>query len=936
MGYFTLKEAAEKWGITSRMVNYYCSEGRVEGAVKKGNLWLIPQDSKKPLADRRPVREGFLEVSCTAENDILPDLAIKRTAQVMETKLCLPRMSKNIVQRKNIEKKLGLLPECKLALVSAPAGYGKTTAVVNFLENSDVRYAWLSIDETDNDPVRFWNYIKASLAQCLKDEEILKDVSVNAELVTSNITVDLLINIFSGIPENIVLVIDDYHLIHNSSILKSVEYFVKYLPQKLGMIILSRQENEELSRLCSKETAISLGIRDLSFSLKETNEFFLQRAIRLTEEDIALLDENIEGWAAGLVAASFSLKESQSICASVKGFSAKDRNITGLLEQEVFRECPDAVREFFVHTSFLDKLSGSLCAWVTGNAQSAKLLRTLSRTNSFIIPLDREDEWFRYHHLFQEFLMSKLLEEGFSPRSTLYNHAGHWYQEHGFIRDAINCYLKAEEYEKAFPLVWDIYLSLTQSGEYSTWRNWMESIPEELSESDVQACTGLSWVFSMENQLDKAEKWAGKAQICLDRIKDGLQPEEKEFLEANITMARANTAVFRMDAAAVLLYYRKVYDLKLYTPIVVGEMNPGEPYLIKTAYGFKGRMSRVCEVYESIIEDAPRVLGNFSAYFSVVLAEFQYERGDLDGVYNTLVKSMGRITGLKNPGIIIPCFITLAKLKKARGDLDGALNIIESGRAILENRKNVWSYFFDVFTAGLFISKGDADSAAKWIATNRLGVFDAISASREFEYFVFTRYLILINRLDEAQILLSRLVDFSITENRLGSQIEALGLSAICSNRLGETSNSMQALHRALELGYEDGYAHTFVDEGQPMADLLANYRAWIRQTGNDQYDRYSRHLLKLTKENIRIHTAAALHDKAANSGEKPALSVLRDRELAVLKQLVEERSNQEIAEKLFISLRTVKHYNARIFEKLGVKNRLEAIIKARELGISI
>lgn len=931
-----MKEACEKWGVTSRMVNYYCSEGRVKGAVKKGNLWLVPGDSKKPASGKSSPRRKAFKGNGKAENNAAADYLINRTVQIADTKLCPPRMSKNIIKRKNIEKKLELLPECKLVLVTAPAGYGKTTAVVNFLENSDIRYAWFSIDEADNDPVRFWNYIKASFSQCLKDEEALKEVSVNAELVTSNITVDLLINILNGVDKSLVLVIDDYHLIHNADVLKSVAYFVKYMPLKLGMLILSREENEELYRLCSRETAISLGLKDLAFSPDETNEFLIGREISLTREDIKVLDESIEGWAAGLVAASFSIKESHSISETVKGFSAKDRNINGLLEQEVFLRCSVEVREFLLHTAFLDKLSGSLCARVTGNAKSAELLSKLSKTNSFIIPLDREDEWFRYHHLFQEFLMSKLVQEEVSFCRTLYHLAGQWYQDHGFIRDAISCYLKAEEYKKAFPLVWDIYLTLTQNGEYSTWRQWMECIPEELTEDDVQACTGLSWVLSMENQLDRAEKWAGKAQTCLERMKGGLTQKEKEFLEANIAMAFANAAIFRMDAAAAFQYYRKIYSLRLYTPIVVGEMNSGDPSLLKTAYGFLGRLKKVREAYGSVIDDAPRVLGDFSAYISVALAECQYEYGDLDAVYATLVKSMGRITGLKNPGIIVPCFITLAKVKKARGDIPGAYEIIESGRAILENKKSVWSYFLDVFAASLSISKGDADSAARWIAVNRLGIFDTISASREFEYIVFARYLTLISHLDEALILLSRLVNFSITENRLGSQIEALCLSAVCSDRLGETSNAMLALHEALELGYEDGYVRTFTDEGQPMADLLANYRAWIRQNDNDKYEEYSRHLLKLTKENIRIHTAETLRDEIAASGEKPALSVLRDRELAVLKLLVEELSNQEIAEKLFISVRTVKHYNAQIFEKLGVKNRLEAIIKARELGIRI
>lgn len=936
MEYLTVKEACEKWGVTSRMVNYYCSEGRVEGAAKKGNLWLVPKDSKKPANRKSSPRRKASKGSGKAKSNPTTNDLIDRTVQIADTKLCPPRTSKNIIRRNNIEKKLRLLPECKLVLVTAPAGYGKTTAVVSFLENSDARYAWFSLDEADNDPVRFWNYIKASFAQCLKDEEILMDVSVNVELVTSNITVDLMINILNSVKENLVLVIDDYHLIHNASILKSVAYFVKYLPPKLGMIILSRKENEELYGLCFRETAISLGLKDLAFSPDETNEFLIQRKIRLTGEDIKVLDERIEGWAAGLVAASFSIKESHSVSETVKRFSAKDRTINRLLEQEVFIHCPAEVREFFIHTAFLDKLSGSLCTQVTGKAQSAELLSTLSRTNSFIIPLDHEDEWFRYHPLFQEYLMSKLEQEDESSRRTLYNLAGQWYQERGLIRDAINCYLKAKEYEKAFPLVWDIYLTLTQNGEYSIWRKWMESILEELCENDVQACTGLSWVLSMENQLDQAEKWTSKAQTCLERMKGSLSQKETEFLEANIAMAFANTAVFRTDAAAALQYYRKIYGLKLHTPIVVGEMNSGELSLLKTACGFRGRLNKVCEAYESIIDDAPRVLGNFSAYISVALAECQYERGELGAVYTTLVKSMGRITGLKNPGIIVPCFITLAKVKKAGGDIAGAFDIIESGRAILENKKSVWSYFLDVFTAGLYISKGDADSAAKWIAVNRLGIFDTISASRESEYIVFARYLIQINRFDEALILLSRLVNFSIAENRLGSRIEALCLSAVCSDRMGETANAMLALHGALELGYADGYARTFVDEGQPMADLLTNYRAWVRRNSNDQYEEYSKHLLKLTKENLRIYKAVTLRDEIAFSGEEPALDALRDRELAVLRLLVEELSNQEIADRLFMSLRTVKHYNAQIFEKLGVKNRLEAIIKARELGIGI
>jgi len=459
-------------------------------------------------------------------------------------------------------------------------------------------------------------------------------------------------------------------------------------------------------------------------------------------------------------------------------------------------------------------------------------------------------------------------------------------------------------------------------------------MPEELIESDIRACTGYSWILSIENQVDKAALWADKALACFERIRGGLDRTEQEFLEANIVLANANVSVFRMDADAALRYYKRVYELAVFTPVFVGEMNPGEPSLLETAYGFRGRLNKAVAVYESTIEDTPRVLGDFSSYLSAVLAECRYERNELKEVYSTLVKSMGRITGLRNPGIIVPCFITLAKLKRVRGDIRGALGIIESGRMILGRGNSLWSYFFDIFTAELYLYKGSAENAESWLHTDRTGIFDMLSVSREFEYIVYAKYLILRNRLDEAMILLARLEDFTKREDRLGSQIEVLCQKAICADRLGEARSSMDALYEALELGSYDGYARTFADLNHPMADLLIKYKSWVKETGNNKHFEYSKKLLKLTKANIKLQNAARLQENAGNPNGKSAKDQLSERESVVLKLMTEELSNQEIADKLFITVRTVKYYNARIFDKLGVNNRLEAIIKARELGL--
>jgi LuxR family maltose regulon positive regulatory protein len=369
----------------------------------------------------------------------------------------------------------------------------------------------------------------------------------------------------------------------------------------------------------------------------------------------------------------------------------------------------------------------------------------------------------------------------------------------------------------------------------------------------------------------------------------------------------------------------------MYSPAVIGEMNPGEPSLLNTAYGFKGRLNKIEEAYGPFVQDIPRLIGDFSAYFAVALAECFYERGNLKAVYNTLVGNMGKITVLKNPGIIVPCFIVLAKEKKAKGDFWGALRTIEAGKALLVRNNSVWYYFFEIFTASVYIAMGKAEEAMEHIVIDRIGIFDDLSSSREFEYIVFSRYLILKNRTDDALILINRLEDFAQKADRLRSRIEILCLAAQCNFIRGDTAVAMTVLHKALQLGKEDGYVRAFTDEGERMAELLEKYRSWEKSTETKDCTEYAANLLRLTKEDLKIITKAP---DIAPADDEMGTHRLSKREFEVLKLLFAGYSNQEIADALFITVRTVKHHNARIFEKLGVKNRLEAVIKTRELEL--
>lgn len=296
---------------------------------------------------------------------------------MFRNKLNMPRVGGNIVRRKKIEEKLLGLSDYKLAFLSAPAGYGKTTAVADYLKRTDIKHAWLSLDEADNDPVRFWKYLVASVSGCLDDKSVAR-LSVDEELVSSNITAELFIDALENVPERFVLI------------------------------------------------------------------------NRWTEE----------------------------------------------------------VRDFLIHISFLDRLSGSLCAAVTGNERSTELLKRLSESNSFVIPLDSEDRWFRYHHLFREFLLGRLERESDAVRRGLYGKAGAWFLQNGEITEAVNWLLKAGEYEKAYPYISNYRSKTAQDSDYSLWKKWVESIPERLYATDPTMYVSYSWVSSMENRIDTAEEWS--------------------------------------------------------------------------------------------------------------------------------------------------------------------------------------------------------------------------------------------------------------------------------------------------------------------------------------------------------------------------------------------------------------------------------------------
>jgi len=852
---------------------------------------------------------------------------------MLSIKTNMPQIGRDVVRREKLYIKLCLLPQYKFAYLSAPAGYGKTTAVVDFITQENLKYAWVSLDADDNDPMRFWINVIAAISRCNGKDEM--QISLNVPLITSKISINLLIDTIKTIPVDFVLVIDDYHLIDNEVILKSMEYFVKYLPQNVSLIVISRKEPDEMiSLLQAKGNVLCLNKADFSFDYDNTVEFFSQKGLNISEEKIAEIYRYSEGWAAALVGAFLYFKDKEISFRSLTALAAKGKHIHVLFKREVFEQWPDEVKDLLIKTSFLDKLCGSLCAAITQNEDSARILEMLAQNNNFVIGLDAENEWFRYHHLFQEFLLNLLELLGNEEKQRLYRLAGEWYAGRKMIEDAVKWLLNAEEYEKAMPLIMDYAVWTVQnpslSYEYLLWKKWIENLPEKLYQDNVTVYTYYSWIAFMNNENDVAAIWVKKAWNSFERVMEILDKTEIDAIKACILFAELNIDISNANLTRVLFNFDRLDKIKLSSPVKMGELNWFEASMLKTPYGFKGRLENA-KVYLQVTDRMYNYMGNSASYIAVIIAECYYEQNKLDQLNQILIRNMGPITEIKRPGVVVPAFILLAKSKMAKGDVEEAYSTIEKAKKLLDKKNgSVWNYHLDVFNAMLHLRAGNVIYASEII--NEIDIYDELSAIRESEYILYTRLLMHTNHLENALILLNRLEHFVRKENRFGSLIEILCLTAICHSLKGDFQNAFSFLKQALSLGFQEGYVRTFLDEREPMAVLLDKYIAANRSGSDSEYISYARELFRQTNEYIGIMGGAMPTAGAAQ--KRHTESFLGSKEIEILKLMAQDKSNSEIVKELYLSLNTIKQYNSRIFDKLGAKNRREAVIKARNLGI--
>ncbi|WP_167140612.1 LuxR C-terminal-related transcriptional regulator [Diaminobutyricimonas sp. TR449] len=929
---------------------------------------------------------------------------------LLATKLFVPSPRPQTVPRPRLIQRMNEGLDRKLVLVSAPAGFGKSSALSAWaaeLQRTDVRVAWLSLDAGDNDLLRFLTYLVTALGGAESgngaDSEVGADSLIGtaalglldaSKPLPAEVTLTALINDVAQSAHEFVLVLDDFHLIDAQLVREAVEFLIEHLPARMHLAIASRADPTlPLARMRARGELTELRAADLRFTPDEAADFLNEiMGLKLSADEIAALDIRTEGWIAGLQLAALSMRGGSDIRGFIEAFTGSNRFIIDYLVEEVLQRQPERVRDFLLRTAILDRLSGPLCVAVTGQADAGGTLDGLERDNLFLIPLDDQRQWYRYHHLFADVLLARLQSEQPELISTLHVRASEWCEVHDLVDDAVRHALAAHDFERAARLIELAVPDIRRTRQEATLRGWLTALPEDVYRGNPVLSTYIAWMRLYSGDLDAVEPWLRHAELMLSAPVSTDEPsEELVLLPQTIEMYRAALAQAHGDIAGTVRHADR--SLRLASPddhlgrgaagglLALAAWAAGDAvasvrsfadasahlrsagYLADELSGTMlladmllacGRLHEARRRYERALQRAERgdVLPNPAGDLHVGLAELDLERNDVAAAVRHLEASAALGERAALPENRYRRFVALARLKQAEGDLDAAAELLRQAEPLY-----VRGYFPEVhpipaLAARVWVAQGRLADAADWARHSGVAVAGEPSFLRECEHLTLVRLLIAEHRAAEQRVsstargladthgLLDRLLTAAEASGRTGSTIEILMLQALAHQAEGRMSEALVSLERALTLAEPEGYLRLFADEGLPMAELLQDA---ARHSIASDY--VSRLLAAVSEESSGAGqgtTVGGAGQAAASGvqsfGQPPAVQSLAEplseRELHVLRLLRTELTGPEIARELVVSLNTVRTHTKNIFRKLDVTNRRAAVRRGEELGL--
>jgi LuxR family maltose regulon positive regulatory protein len=903
---------------------------------------------------------------------------------LLMTKVSLPILRHALVPRRKILRQLteGVQDGHLLTLVSAPAGYGKTTTIRMWVEGVGHPVAWVTLEESDNDLKQFLTYVLTALQQREDDlfQAALEEVE-NARKINLRRILGLLIQNLCALDQPIVLVLEDYHLIENEKIDQFIELMLNQTVANLQLVITAREDpNLPLTRLRARNQLTEIRAIDLSFSLEETSEFISKvMGVKLSQPEMEILENRTEGWVAGLQLAALSLKENEDPTKFLEAFRGTHRHILNYLIEEVLDSQPEDVREFLRRTSILDQLSPSLCEAVTGQEASRKYLHYLENSNLFLVALDEERTWYRYHALFGELLRHQLLQAEPEDIDDLHERAAGWYQKNGFIQKAVEHAFQISNGSRVSSLIEKYAVPMLYRGEVSTVVGWFDRLPEPLIQSSPMLCIGKAWSLALmlrqtrNEEVEQALKAADDALVLANadealrnliaghsasiqayRVRSpalaGKMAEKviETSQKAQQLLPEAEKGIRSVNALNIGYGYAALADLpaaeRSFKQAFEEGLAGGNFYA--AIYGpisliviamMKGQLKDALQLCETNIDRFNRLLAGqrfppIGALY-ILKGSILLEENCLEEAEQALTLGLSLERWTEEFRAHTKGYSALARLRSIQGDWTGMSECIKS----LEETRPEGVMYAQALRHRLSTHDELADEislekAHLWV-TQAAVRFDnlpdttGIDPVSEIHFQAYLSAAHILTRLAarnpgtysllDVHNYLARQERFADAHELVGWLVEIWIIRALMYQVEGRSRDAHHTIQTALSASAERGFFRIFLDEGDLMRPLLQSVEPHL--TGSN-LSIYVKHLLEaMPGEPAKGKTTLVNEER------------LSDRELEVLGLLAAGLTYKEIGQQLFLSLNTIQFHVKNIYSKLLVNKRVQAIEKARE-----
>ncbi len=852
---------------------------------------------------------------------------------LIKTKYCIPRANPSTILRERMLEKLDHALERMLTLVVAPMGYGKTTAVYEWVEKSGLQAAWLSLDESDNDPIVFWKYICAAMEKILPG--VANDVQYafsSYQLMEANVPVNILIDRLAQHGGKALLVIDDLHTISNAQILKGLSHLLEYLPANAHVIIISRAEPAmELHKFELRSQVLRVTAADLRFRQDEIADFYLKRECTFGKEIIEKIGSYTEGWAAAMVALAVSAQNDCINSALLNGIAATNADVYQYLMNEVFETYPPEKKTFLLKISILEFLQQDICSAITGEDNVTRFFEDMSKRNEFVTLLSDESSVYRLHPILKDFLLKKLRQDDPDAYAELHTKAALWYRERGMLPLAISHYLGGARYAEAFELIEMQLGNFASKNEYETAHSWIEQLPAHYKHKSVKIAVFYSMYSAQRRDFEASHKWLARARKILAHDQRG----ESGMQDCALVGLTAVNLLLREGNAAELLRLIRSNEIRnnnTFGTVEYMDLNDSAIYMYRSPVHIMVKLFEMDRDALYKLRDYHGILSTKTPGFVPLAAgEYLYEKSRLEEALPLFLQAIEAARPLNYPGVLVPAMVGISRIKRSRADMAGALAVLEECESRLKIiQKPHWNDLVSALKTRYSIETGNMDEAQKWIHANKLHIFSEIKRVREFELIVLARALWAKKDTSDAELLLMRLLQFAQAEGRLHSEVEILNLLAMIACQQGNTSPAVVYLERSLRIGLAEGYVRSYIDEQAPMLTVLKQAMRAFKKTEevSRELERFVGSLVSLLQEEMNVPPGGS------TVGSMKLKKLLTAKEFEVLELLCAAHSNEDIGKKLNIGQRTVKTHTGSIYNKLGVKTRAQCVKLAYEEGL--